>query len=55
LLAGTPFGEQSPRMLRVDVYRYRFTTAEERARTGDWWQREYLGPFRPLPFVERSP
>ena len=51
LLAGTPFGDQPPRMLRVDVYRYRFTTAEERARTGDWWQREYLGPFRPLPFV----
>jgi hypothetical protein len=29
--------------------RYRFTTPEERAKTGDCWQREYLGPFYPLP------
>jgi len=55
LLAGTPFGAQPPRMLRVDLYRYRFTTLQERAATGEWWRREYLGPFYPLPLVMRSP
>ncbi|MEA3275602.1 MAG: lipase maturation factor family protein [Pseudomonadota bacterium] len=53
LLADTPFGDRPPRMLRVSVYRYRFTSPVERAQTGDWWQREYLGPFFPLPFLER--
>ena len=53
LLASTPFGDQAPRSLRMDVYRYRFTTAEERARTGDWWKRDYLGPFYPLPFLSQ--
>lgn len=55
LLADAPFANQPPRLVRVDVYRYRFTTQNERARTGDWWQREYLGPFYPLPLLERSP
>ena len=54
LLASTPFGDQPPRSLRVDVYRYRFTSAEERARTGNWWKRDYLGPFYPLPFLSRQ-
>jgi hypothetical protein len=55
LLADPPFGDQRPRMLRVDLYRYRFTTAQERAETGDWWHLEYLGPVYPLPLVERPP
>ena len=41
--------------LRVRSYRYRFTTAEERAATGNWWQRsdatEWLPPLR----LVRSP
>ena len=52
LLARPPTGAQPPRMLRVGVYRYRFTTPAERAATGDWWQRQDLGPFDPLPWVE---
>jgi hypothetical protein len=35
------------------VYRYRFTTPQERAQTGDWWHRTDLGPFYPPPVVER--
>lgn len=31
LLADTPFGNQPPRMLRVDLYRYGFASPEERA------------------------
>jgi hypothetical protein len=52
LLAQPPFGDQPPRQLRVSVYRYRFATPQERAASGAWWTREYLGPFQPLPYVE---
>lgn len=45
LLAHNPFPAVPPEYLRVLVYRYRFTTADERARSGDWWKREYLGVF----------
>jgi len=55
LLAAGPFGDQPPHLVRVDVYRYRFTTPEERAQSGDWWRREWLGPFYPLPAVGRLP
>lgn len=55
LLAHPPAGAGPPRLLRVRVYRYCFTTPEERAATGDWWRREDLGPFDPLPLVEGPP
>ncbi len=49
LLAQNPFAGQPPRYLRVQAFRYRFTTAQERAETGDWWRREYLGEFPNVP------
>jgi hypothetical protein len=49
LLAHNPFADQPPRMLRVRAWDYRFSTADERADSGRWWQRTDLGPFRPLP------
>ncbi|MBV9481871.1 MAG: lipase maturation factor family protein, partial [Acidobacteria bacterium] len=33
--------------LRARVYEYRFTTPEERGRTGDWWRREWKGEYIP--------
>ncbi|MDT8282227.1 MAG: lipase maturation factor family protein, partial [Gammaproteobacteria bacterium] len=45
LLKYNPFPDKPPRYLRVQVYQYWFTTAKERAETGQWWQREYLGQF----------
>lgn len=51
LLENNPFPDQPPRFIRVDAYRYRFTDWKQRASTGDWWQREPLGPFSPLPWV----
>ena len=48
LLADNPFATRAPRHIRVLAYRYRFTTAAERAASGLWWQREYLGIF---PFI----
>lgn len=48
LLAHNPFPDTPPRYLRVVVYRYRFTTADEHAQSGAWWKREYLGIFPEL-------
>jgi len=55
LLRDNPFPDEAPRYIRVLAWDYRFTNAEERATTGNWWQREYLGPFRPMPWVYRQP
>ncbi len=49
LLAVNPFAERPPRYLRVLAYRYRFTDAQTRARSGDWWQARYLGQFPAVP------
>ncbi len=49
LLESNPFSEQPPNYLRVQAWRYQFTTPAERAERGNWWKRTYLGPFEPLP------
>jgi len=54
LLQDNPFaGKPPPRYLRVDAYRYHFTDRDERQRTGNWWRREALGPFAPLPWAQK--
>ena len=53
LLANDPFPDEPPRYIRVDAYKYTFTTPEERQQTGNWWNREAQGPFLPLPGVMR--
>jgi hypothetical protein len=55
LLARPPLAEGPPTALRIWVYRYHFATPAQRAETGDWWTREALGPFYPLPSVEGEP
>lgn len=52
LLEANPFPAEPPRFLRVGVWRYRFATPEMRAAGGQWWEREFLGPFYPLPGME---
>jgi hypothetical protein len=54
LLRDNPFPDEAPHYIRVLAWQYHFTDAEERAATGNWWRREYLGPFRPLPWVYRQ-
>jgi lipase maturation factor 1 len=50
LLAVNPFrGQAPPRLIRVHVYRYRFTTAAQRERSGKWWSAEYLGEYPDVP------
>jgi hypothetical protein len=50
LLEHNPFaGKAPPRALRVLAYRYRFTTPQERSRTGNWWKADYLGEYPDVP------
>jgi hypothetical protein len=42
LLGPNPLASQ-PRYVRLAYYRYHFTSADERAKTGAWWTREFLG------------
>ncbi len=48
LFARDPFPVTPPRLVRVAIYRYRFTDAPTRRATGAWWQRELEGYSRPL-------
>ncbi len=47
LLRKNPFPQAPPNYVRARLYRYRFTTAEERERTGAWWHRELEGDWFP--------
>ncbi|MBI4021991.1 MAG: lipase maturation factor family protein [Candidatus Andersenbacteria bacterium] len=44
---GNPFSDAPPAYIRARLYRYRFTTATERRRTGAWWHRELAGEYLP--------
>ena len=48
LLRTNPFPGAPPRYVRALVYDYRFTSAEEKRRTGNWWKRELLGAYSPV-------
>ena len=48
LLALNPFPDRPPRYVRADLYRYRFSTPEERRKTGDWWVRVRIGAYTPV-------
>ncbi len=45
LLGENPFPGTPPRHVRAVLYDYRFSTPEERRRTGAWWVREARGVF----------
>jgi Lipase maturation factor len=47
LLKKDPFPDSPPRYIRAEFYRYRFTTRDERRKTGAWWKRELLGEYLP--------
>jgi hypothetical protein len=47
LLASNPFPDHPPRYVRARLFRYGFTTRQERASTGAWWKRELTGPWFP--------
>ena len=47
LLATNPFPDTGPTYIRARFYRYRFTSADERRRSGAWWTREEIGEYLP--------
>ena len=47
LMDTNPFGDRAPAHIRALVYDYRFTSFEERRKTGDWWKRELKGEYLP--------
>lgn len=49
LLGNHDFVEKPPLYLRALLYRYFYTTPEQRAATGQSWRREYLGVYWPPP------
>jgi len=40
LLAENPFPDAPPKFVRIVLYQYHFTDADERRQTGNWWRRE---------------
>jgi len=47
LMGANPFPENPPTFIRALFYQYRFTTADEKRRTGAWWSRQLLGTYLP--------
>jgi hypothetical protein len=45
LLSHNPFADTAPRYVRVQLYRYRFTTWQELRKEHAWWHRRLLGEF----------
>jgi predicted DCC family thiol-disulfide oxidoreductase YuxK len=53
LLKENPFPDSPPRYVQARLFRYNFTTVEERNRTGAWWKREEVGPYCPAISLEQ--
>lgn len=47
LLRTNPFPDAPPHFIRARLFEYHFTTPQERARTRQWWKREYVQPYFP--------
>jgi hypothetical protein len=47
LFRGNPFGQTPPKYIRAVLWRYWFTSLDEKRSTGNWWRRRYLGLYAP--------
>jgi hypothetical protein len=47
LFARNPFASKRPIAVRAVLWQYWFTTRAEKARTGAWWRRRYVGEYAP--------
>ena len=52
LLRRNPFPDRPPRAIRASLYRYRFTTWQERKASGAWWVRRRAGLYLPVVRLE---
>ena len=55
LIGENPFGEEPPKQVRAVVYRYEFTTRDERNTTGQWWKRRDRVLYAPILGVPIEP
>ncbi len=53
LLRSNPFPDEAPTAIRASLFRYRFTSRQERRETGAWWVRTRVGEY--LPPLQREP
>ncbi len=53
LLARNPFPDKPPNYVRAILFKYQFTTSEERRATGAWWKRREIGEFFPEASLRR--
>jgi len=47
LLRFNPFADHPPRFVRATLYKYEFTSPEERRQSGQWWKRQYVRDYLP--------
>jgi hypothetical protein len=47
LLRHNPFENRRPAYVRARFYQYRYSTHEERRRTGAWWTRRLIDVYLP--------
>jgi len=47
LMGKNPFPDHPPKYVRAVLYRYEFTSPQERQKSGDWWKREKTGIYCP--------
>src|SRR4051812_27645751 len=55
LLASDPFPNDPPRWIRARLYRYTFTTREQHAQTGRWWNRTLVSDYLPPVQLRQRP
>jgi hypothetical protein len=55
LLKHNPFPDTPPATVRARLYHYRFSTPDERRRTGAWWVRRDVGEFVPPRALSTGP
>lgn len=47
LFKGNPFPQSPPKFVRAVLWRYWFTSMDEKRKTGNWWRRQLLGLYAP--------
>jgi len=47
LFKGNPFPQAHPKFVRAVLWRYWFTSIDEKLKTGNWWRRQLLGLYAP--------
>jgi hypothetical protein len=53
LLRNDPFPDAPPKVVRARLWLYHFTSAEERRRTGAWWERTFVREYAPAVSLRR--